>query len=350
MRELDCGDGEGRAGRNGGSRTEALDTDSPRNDDKIEKSEAHPCEGTDQVGSSRSEGAGSHGESDSSLQTSNARRLLDEQAESARSVGIAFALVGVGFQFVAALVPRDDAIVWIPAGLLGWGFILAGMKSIASAKHILFSAGAKETRESDARPPIVFLRSFRDDAAISHVSTQIPRGFRDLALLSAPANHPLTFEEKLATAFARLGPFVAIGRPGESSPPPGAAREYCSQTEWQNSVLALMREARLICVLVDYTEGLSWEISQIVELGLCDKLVLTFMPATRKRRRARWRAFVEKLPEGCSIQIPDENEVEDAAVVQCAEDGSYRIYESTRRGPFGIENTDYDEAVMWVDT
>lgn len=77
---------------------------------------------------------------------------------------------------------------------------------------------AKDVVERDPRRPVLLLRSFADD------------GLRIKGLESTEA---FTFEEVITGALRRWRPVVAIGRPGESLPESGAAREYVTHEGWQ---------------------------------------------------------------------------------------------------------------------
>ena len=55
-----------------------------------------------------------------------------------------------------------------------------------------------------------------------------------------------TEEEQLAEAMKDVGPFVAIGRPGEALPELGAGRPYASHAEWQDQVGQLISKAQLV--------------------------------------------------------------------------------------------------------
>jgi hypothetical protein len=46
----------------------------------------------------------------------------------------------------------------------------------------------------------------------------------------------LTEEEQLAMVMNEIGPFIAIGRPGEQWPELGAARMYVGDDEWQATI------------------------------------------------------------------------------------------------------------------
>ena len=78
--------------------------------------------------------------------------------------------------------------------------------------------GADEAMALDPRPPILYLRSFQDDAdsTIDETRRAWTRGW--LKILRPPSP-----EEELAAIFERLGPVVAIGKPGEDLPGAGCS-------------------------------------------------------------------------------------------------------------------------------
>ena len=67
---------------------------------------------------------------------------------------------------------------------------------------------------SDPRPPVLYLRSFKDDLVTAEPQ-QTKLGGLLGAITSAATG---TEEEQLADAMKEVGPFVAIGRPGEPLP------------------------------------------------------------------------------------------------------------------------------------
>lgn len=117
--------------------------------------------------------------------------------------------------------------------------------------------GADEAMALDPRPPILYLRSFQDDAdsTIADDASAWTRGW--LKILRPPSP-----EEELAAIFERLGPVVAIGKPGEELPELGAARLYVSHDAWQAKVQALMQVAGLVVIRVGSSPGVLWEIEQ----------------------------------------------------------------------------------------
>jgi hypothetical protein len=154
---------------------------------------------------------------------------------------------------------------------------------------------AREALRKDDRPPIIYLRSFRDDGRAVYTG----KGWARSKLLSP------SLEETLAQTMQRYGPFVAIGRPGEEVPEMGAARMYVSDADWQTVVADLLARPGAMAVLqAGATSGLRWELNVAGRLLQPDQL-LVFVPfALEKSARARTEQYAafrgwaaECLPE-----------------------------------------------------
>jgi hypothetical protein len=149
-------------------------------------------------------------------------------------------------------------------------------KALRSTGKKMQQPTARELRIRDQRKPIVLLRSFQDDDL--NVVESKDRGE---AVKSG-------FEVGIADEFAPFGPFVAIGRPGESLPALGAAREYYSDTEWKKAVVEWMDAAFLLVVIPGLTGGVGWELDLIREISslfscrLASKLTKSRNGATRE--------------------------------------------------------------------
>jgi len=113
-----------------------------------------------------------------------------------------------------------------------------------------------ESTQSIDRPPVLYLRSFEDDQ----------RGAR--------MKGSLTEEEHLAKVLSQIGPFLAIGRPGEGLPELGASRIYVGDADWQSTVQKLLETARLVIIRTGRTMGLGWEVEQAVRVLKPEQLVL----------------------------------------------------------------------------
>ena len=157
---------------------------------------------------------------------------------------------------------------------------------------------AAEARTADPRAPVVYLRSF--------VTDELPRmTFVYSAAVSA--------EQEIGFAMDRIGPLIAIGKPGERLPELGAARLYVADHEWQEVVGEMMREAALVVIRAGETPSLWWEIEEtmkrcprqrvmLVELGapgslpdFDERFARTFGPAIANPQPERSKLVVALL-------------------------------------------------------
>lgn len=141
------------------------------------------------------------------------------------------------------------------------------------ARHL--QPGAEELLVADGRPPILYLRSFAGEKTVGDEELAIARAFED------------------------VGPFVAIGQPGEKLPRLGAARMYLTDDSWQGRVRELMARARFVIVVAGDTPGLGWELSQCAQLDDPRKLVI-LIPSDR-RGYDRFR----EIAKGSGLRLPD---------------------------------------------
>ena len=158
-------------------------------------------------------------------------------------------------------------------------------------------ASAEEILTTDPRPPVIYMRSFKDDAAASMPVMSGPPGWAILF-----PKELVTEEEIVAHILNDFGPMVTIGKPGEQLRELGAARMYVSDQEWQEKVAALMRSAKLVVLRLGQTEGLWWELEQSIG-KLRPEQLLVFVPRVREKaareaiRRRAEALFPKPLPE-----------------------------------------------------
>jgi TM2 domain-containing membrane protein YozV len=139
-------------------------------------------------------------------------------------------------------------------------FVLAARLSIT-----LFRSGwkyeartAEQALASDPRPPVLYLRSFGIDDQILVTSRGL--GSRLAGLLTYTAS--VSPEQEMAFILERVGPVVAIGKPGERLPQLGAARVYVADDQWRAVVGKLMSDAALVVIRAGDTENLWWEVQE----------------------------------------------------------------------------------------
>ena len=192
-----------------------------------------------------------------------------------------------------AFVEWSDAPVFLAYAMVGVGivFMRKGWKYDVT--------GAGDFIASDPRPPVIYLRSFQDD-----VKSPV-RGWYGILMKPLTWFLPVSFEQDLAAIMNRLGPFVAIGKPGERVPELGAARFYVTDSEWQQRVSELIRKARLTVILSGTTSSLWWEIDHVMASVPPRQVVLISV-----ERGKQTRAFEEKLEQklGCPGALLDKEE------------------------------------------
>lgn len=154
---------------------------------------------------------------------------------------------------------------------------------------------ASELRDRDRRPPVLILRQFGDDFLESG----------RLSFGGAP-----TFEHFVAGELNRIGPVVAIGRPGERLQPLGASRDYLADSDWQRAVTTTIEDAALVVFVLGDSENLLWEFRQTIEThGKKRTLIIVPPLADRDALVRRWSGFVrasaDLLGAGLPGQLPE---------------------------------------------
>jgi hypothetical protein len=102
-------------------------------------------------------------------------------------------------------------------GVLGIGYFFLQ----PGAKHR--QKDARTALEQDARPPVLYLRSFMDDEADS----------QDTPPMINPLGKMISDEQLLVDALKAVGPVICLGRQGEELPPLGAHRQYVADDHEQ---------------------------------------------------------------------------------------------------------------------
>ena len=168
--------------------------------------------------------------------------------------------------------------------------------------------------KGDLRPPVIYLRPFYEDTRELDDDPEGKRvgGYR----LSTTKfwRGRASLEERLDKDLNVVGPFIAIGRPGDRLCPLGAARLYVSNEEWKAKVELLVRNAAAVVLLPDKTPGMQWElrfVASVVErLRL---LIIVPNPSKRPFGYARVSALVY---ENLQIRFPDKCQNVDAFIFE----------------------------------
>jgi len=213
-------------------------------------------------------------------------------------------LIVLGLMSLLAVVFPSLDFPGVVSLLLGLVFILGLFLSTFLAYKILYRGKQYEARgkaalsEADTRQPVLYLRPFMLD----EVSGRLIR-----RMIFGGGMWPVLFsvEEQLADAVAPIGPLVAIGKPDEQLPTPGAVRHYFGDAIWQNVVKEWISKARVIILRPGMSESLWWELKEAVAAMPAESLLLLVL----EMKRSDYLCFSQLVNDRLDIRLPDFNEV-----------------------------------------
>jgi hypothetical protein len=224
------------------------------------------------------------------------RREQLARARAARArrdpaVGLVLIWSGVGIWMVIFLVL---VVLWLEGVNLGsWPGVTATPVVVVSLALVtrgrrMRAGGAERVLTEDSRAPVVYLRPFGADGA--EIAKRVSSRVR-----IAPSERVVkTYEERLAHALRKIGPFVAVGNPAERLPLLGAARMYAADEDWQAAVGDLIGRAAIVLLHAGEGHGLDWEVHHVIDRGLPERTILS-LPLDAKRgepsRQERYATF-----------------------------------------------------------
>jgi len=140
--------------------------------------------------------------------------------------------------------------------LEGWVVMVIGLCFIVSAgAGLLVWRGHQYVARANAegiitgpKPHLLYLRTFSSDATA-------------LKFIAGSSE-----EVALAEVLKPFGELIAIGRPGERLPTPGAARIYTCDDEWKDVVKRRLETARLVVIRAAIGEHVLWELTQATQI------------------------------------------------------------------------------------
>jgi hypothetical protein len=212
--------------------------------------------------------------------------------------GVTLCIVTLVLGIFLRLVPRSEQNdVTFVLGLLTIPMMLGGALLLWRGRQHAAQATASEILSGEG-PQVLYLRPFRADASTA--------GYVFKSLLTAQLLSGLvTEEEQLRDALQGFGNLVAIGRPGESLPTPGAARIYASDEEWKSVVTKHMQSARLVVIRAGTGQGLLWELRETVRTVDPHKLLILFL----RMKPKDYEAFREQAGISLGLILPATKEV-----------------------------------------
>jgi len=221
----------------------------------------------------------------------NGARLISGRSSVARYLTSLFLRAAPYLTFIAGLL-GGMALGLAAGGLSNGGLIVLGLLSGAAIgwflgdriarhnrarAHAMALQSADDALWADRRRPILFLRSFKDDAALTNV-TGADEPVRE--------DYLQRLEDVLADISGRYGPVIAVGQPGVL-PRSGAARAYYAGDDWREAVTTWMDQALFVVMIAGYTKGVRWELDTAIARGHARKLILVFPPED-PHFEARW--------------------------------------------------------------
>jgi hypothetical protein len=209
--------------------------------------------------------------------------------------------------------------------------------------------GAVRKMRQDPRAPILFLRSFGDDGRHNLNPKSWAGAFlgtRPFPYLerwgpfanSAPARlwklvagiAVDNAEEQMASFFRKIGPFVGIGRPGETLAQGGAERLYVAHSDWQSQVLQLLDRSAAVILQPAETAGVWWEIEQTMQRVSPPRLLLSL--ACYQETQEGWDRFRMRFEQLIGKPLPRSRG--DALFIHFAGDWTPMLLRPSYRTPF----------------
>ncbi|MBT2971668.1 MAG: hypothetical protein B6D72_14570 [gamma proteobacterium symbiont of Ctena orbiculata] len=213
----------------------------------------------------------------------------------------------IGFTlFVSSIIPAmiaqeygegDYLLILLCLGMFGGGAMLV----VYGKRHL--TPRVEEVLANDHRAPILYLRSFNDQAddfTLGGFFSAVGAMFGNRNMGLSTSSWGPTFQSQLAYVMERVGPYIAVGRPGVRLPGTGAARLYVPDEQWQQRVTQLIRSARLVIIRAGTSAGLNWEIETVRRIISKPHQLLVILPLSKKGYRAFRQSVAEagiKLPE-----------------------------------------------------
>jgi hypothetical protein len=177
-------------------------------------------------------------------------------------------------------------------------------KALALPGLLLLPLGARRLRAARAlvqrdrlrragAPEVLYLRSFADD----RLRVRSERRSRDGLERWVPWPSE-RFEDVLLRGFERVGPVIAIGRPGTEQSELGAARDLVIGDAWLPAVEHEMDAARFITVVLGPGEGLHLELAALAARQRLDRVCIVVPPVPADEAAQRLASGTRALGGG----------------------------------------------------
>ena len=215
------------------------------------------------------------------------------------AVNCAIPVLGFG------LVQEDTTVKALAEGWVVIGTVVAYLVVFAVIRLFRRSQqwdalSAEEALRRDPRAPVVYLRAFTDDGQMAvrgrHWQDRVFGKLAGVLTVTTP-------EQELAFILQRVGPVVAIGKPGERLPELGAARVYVAHDAWQQTVLDMLDRSSMVLARVGASPGVLWELDRVLSLASRSK-VLILVLGSLEDQAASVRLIEARIGERLQLPSP----------------------------------------------
>jgi hypothetical protein len=220
--------------------------------------------------------------------------------------GLVLAAVNVGIPVLAFSLMQEDATIrglgdaWVMLATMVALALFIGIVQLFRRSQRWEALSADEALQRDPRPPVVYLRAFTDDGLMA-----VPgHHWQDRMLGKSGGALTLTSpEQELAFILQRVGPVIAIGKPGERLPELGAARLYVGHDTWQQTVIDMLQRSSLVLARAGVSPGVQWELDQVLALAQRSKVVILIL-GSAEDQAAGVRAVESRIGEPLPLTTP----------------------------------------------
>lgn len=213
---------------------------------------------------------------------------------------IGFLMIVLGAAGIPVFGSALDGLGWIVAIVI----MMLGVAIYLYASR-LGSVSAGDLLAKDKRAPIVFVRSFQDEQD-DYSLTGYNKSLKSMDTDALSNNNVWGpgFQLQFNTLLESIGPYIAIGRPGENLAGIGAARVYVSDDDWQDKILEYFHRSQMVIMRAGKTQGLHWELEQLVEMQKPQNILL-ILPHTQADYQEFRQWANDVLPKPLPADKPD---------------------------------------------
>ncbi len=153
--------------------------------------------------------------------------------------------------------------------------LFIGYLQLRKSKKYLVDYG-EVVMKKDTRAPVLYLRSFNDEvedrSLTKYFNNASVSSKKDLSLTTPSIG--FREQDALSYVFRKVGPYIALGKPGEKIPELGSSKIYVPDEAWQNTIRDFFEKSKLIIFRAGKTEGLKWELRELVQTVKPQKIIM----------------------------------------------------------------------------